>query len=332
MSEFRLDPLSGQLVLYAPSREFRGGLPGQAIPTPDLCPFCPGQEHRTPPEIWALRPPLSQPNDPQWQVRVFQNQYPAVSSPPTTRSLTLPPLSPVDPRQPAEGWHEVIVETRDHDRGLADLPVTEMVWVLQVWRDRLRALRDSGGTPGSPRCEWALIFKNSGPRAGASQPHSHSQLLGLPSLPPGNLASLPHLATPPTLAPPDLESASAIEVWTCGPYRAVCPAVSRWMYEVHLQPQGMTAQFADEPLESLPELARLLRRVLTSLTRLVSDLQYNLVLHTGPLQSHLPGWRWRLELLPRLQVWGGFELGTGCVVNPLMPEEAARRLTEVGAE
>jgi len=104
------------------------------------------------------------------------------------------------------------------------------------------------------------------------------------------------------------------------------------MYEVHLQPQGMTAQFADEPLESLPELARLLRRVLTSLTRLVSDLQYNLVLHTGPLQSHLPGWRWRLELLPRLQVWGGFELGTGCVVNPLMPEEAARRLTEVGAE
>ncbi|MFM8287199.1 MAG: galactose-1-phosphate uridylyltransferase, partial [Planctomycetaceae bacterium] len=53
---------------------------------------------------------------------------------------------------------------------------------------------------------------------------------------------------------------------------------------------------------------------------------YNLILHTAPLHQAVDGWNWRLEVVPRLYAWGGLDLGSGLVVNPLLPEQACQRL------
>src|SRR5262249_5910486 len=73
------NPITGEARILAPDREQRPNAWRDGI---DRCPFCPGHESDTPPEIWRDGTP--------WRVRVFPNKYPAT------------------------GRHEVIVETPDH--------------------------------------------------------------------------------------------------------------------------------------------------------------------------------------------------------------------------
>ncbi|MFN5300561.1 MAG: hypothetical protein ACK5HA_19985 [Planctomycetaceae bacterium] len=327
MPEFRLDCATGQVVLMAPEREAREGGLGEPLDPRRHCPFCPGSEALTPHEVAARRPPGSPANAPDWQVRVFANRYPAVAAPPEETRDTPAPPGPAQPTVPGWGWHEVVVETRHHPLGLADLPVAEIRWVLEIWRERLCALRELGNDPRQPRCEWVQIFKNSGPKAGASQPHAHSQIFGLPFVPAGPAAEYDHAADrgPSTTSPLPLDETLCL--LQTEHYRASCPRVSRFMYEVHLHPLRPECQFAQEPLAQLAELAALLRRVLQALNSTANTPDYNLILHTAPLHRMVRGWRWRLEILPRLYSWGGLELGSGLVVNPLLPEQACQRLT-----
>ncbi|HWM77431.1 MAG TPA: galactose-1-phosphate uridylyltransferase, partial [Methylomirabilota bacterium] len=62
MSDLRKDPTRGQWVLVRPA--------GAVAPASDDCPFCPGNESRTPAEIAAYRKDGSSPDGPGWSVRV----------------------------------------------------------------------------------------------------------------------------------------------------------------------------------------------------------------------------------------------------------------------
>src|SRR5262249_34195602 len=83
--ELRIDPLSGHKTIIAGDRSHRpGGEPHASIAPPRRAPFAPeddpfaeGNEQRTPPELYALRSPNSEPNGPGWSVRVVANLYPA---------------------------------------------------------------------------------------------------------------------------------------------------------------------------------------------------------------------------------------------------------------
>jgi UDPglucose--hexose-1-phosphate uridylyltransferase len=98
MSQLRHDPLSGRDVIVAAGRAAR---PTTFVtePTADTglveCPFCPGNEEETPPEV--ARVGGGAPNGPGWMVRAFPNLYPIVDA------------------------HEVVVLSPDHHRSFADL-------------------------------------------------------------------------------------------------------------------------------------------------------------------------------------------------------------------
>ncbi|HKM53071.1 MAG TPA: galactose-1-phosphate uridylyltransferase, partial [Isosphaeraceae bacterium] len=73
MPELRKDPIVGRWVIIANERAKRphhlrseGRNPGE----PRVCPFCEGQEDKTPPEIIAYRDFGSRPNGPGWRIRV----------------------------------------------------------------------------------------------------------------------------------------------------------------------------------------------------------------------------------------------------------------------
>lgn len=56
------------------------------------------------------------------------------------------------------------------------------------------------------------------------------------------------------------------------------------------------------------------------------------MIQTSPLQdgaSELPHSHWFLQIIPQLSVAAGFEIGTGCYINPVFPEDAAKVLREV---
>ena len=80
MPELRKDPITRRWVIIATERAARPTdfPPGEPLQNGSAsCPFCEGQEGRTPPEIAAVRRPGTARNSPGWEVRVVANKFPA---------------------------------------------------------------------------------------------------------------------------------------------------------------------------------------------------------------------------------------------------------------
>jgi UDPglucose--hexose-1-phosphate uridylyltransferase len=143
---------------------------------------------------------------------------------------------------------------------------------------------------------------NEGRSAGASLPHTHSQLVWLAEKPP------------------------AVEAESAGPHgelvferdglTVTCPWASRVPYEVSIAPVNPEARAFASSL--LAPALRLLAATVRRLHALQGPVPLNAWLHDGPA--------WHIELFPRLSVLAGIELGAGIYVNPVAPEDAARAL------
>jgi UDPglucose--hexose-1-phosphate uridylyltransferase len=79
MPELRKDPIIGRWVIIATERAKRpSDFPKtKVVQKGGFCPFCPGNEGKTPPEVLAYRNG-SPPNAPGWSLRVIPNRYPAL--------------------------------------------------------------------------------------------------------------------------------------------------------------------------------------------------------------------------------------------------------------
>ena len=213
-----------------------------------------------------MTPPqtLVLPEEGDWKVRVVPNLYPALE------------------RQ------EVVVHSRRHIRSIAEAADDELQLVAEAWDRR------AADEPG-----YVFPLLNEGREAGASLPHSHSQLVWLPE-------ALPARARP-----------RAIPVFQRDGLTVACPWASRVPYEAVIAPTEPEAgAFESVRLASaLKLLAEIVRRLL----RLEGQVPLNAWLEQGPDD-------WRLVLFPRLNILAGLELGAGIFVNTVPPEEAAVRL------
>ena len=112
-------------------------------PHSEVCPFCYGFEGKTPPEIFSIRSPMESRTIPAGRCRVIPNKYPAlrVEGEVKSRGYGL-----YDVRD-GVGAHEVIIETPDHCKGMADFTPAEIANVLIAYRARLldlATISDSG--------------------------------------------------------------------------------------------------------------------------------------------------------------------------------------------
>ncbi|MCX6561734.1 MAG: galactose-1-phosphate uridylyltransferase [Candidatus Aminicenantes bacterium] len=333
-AEFRRDPISGRWVLIAPERARRPGCfpprsePAEAADSPADCPFCPGHEDQTPPEIQAEREAGGGPDRPGWRVRVVPNKYPAVGP------EAAPAGGPIEfgERQPGVGAHEVVIETPHHDLELIDLPDEDAAAAWRMIRGRVRALEAEGGHP------YVQVFKNRGREAGASRRHPHTQIAALPILPPRLAEEAAMFADWAArhgdcllcrLLAAEIDDGRRVIHWNRA-FAALAPFGSCFPYEVRLVPLAHAGSFADLPDGDLMDLAESLRRVLGLARRLFQNPAYNLVLYQAPMGKpgagrETPFFHWHLDFLPILVTTAGFEWGTGIHINPVSPEEAAAR-------
>ena len=105
MSELRQDPSTRDWVVIAPERGSRPHMVTQEhtrreVGTEPGCPFCPGHEAETPPEVWRLPPDRSEP----WRVRVVPNRFPMLAPDGSARRQVSPDGFV---RMPGIGRHEV---------------------------------------------------------------------------------------------------------------------------------------------------------------------------------------------------------------------------------
>jgi len=330
MSELRRDPIIGRWNIVNTDEPV--GPEGFEIERRPLartvCPFCPGNERLTPPEIYAVRGPDARANEPGWSLRVVPNKFPAlrVEGELQRRGLGLYDLSN------GIGAHEVFIETPDHEKQMADLTVEELDAVLQAFAMRSLDLR------GDKRLKYTLIFKNYGVAAGASLEHSHSQLIALPIVPKrvaewlkGAERYFEFRGRCPFCDMIQQEQGDdARIVGENKSFLALCPFVSSFPFEVWLLPKVHSPHFSQMTPDGSRDLARMLRDVLLRLRVSLSDPPYNFVINTSPIEPReRDEYHWHLELIPKLTNVAGFEWGTGFYINPTPPEFAAKILRDV---
>jgi UDPglucose--hexose-1-phosphate uridylyltransferase len=308
------------MVLVAPRRDERPGDDDLATAggSPSAwCPFCAGNEDRTPPAVIEAHGP----SPGTWHARIFANLFPFVGDA-ADASGTLPPGA-----RPAHGVHEVVVESPRHDTSI--LTVTPEGW-RDAWRiihDRLADLAARGDLA------WGTVFKNSGLQAGASLEHVHSQLVALDFVPAVLAAELAAVAAQTDPFGDLIRQAEADRrvVTACGDLVALVPPAQRQPCETWILPRVPEAFFHATSGASVTALADLTRDVATRLARVLPSIDFNWWLHESPWQAAADvrdRWHWHLEILPRATQLAGFELGTGCHVTAWPAIEAARRLRE----
>ncbi len=330
MSEFRRDPITGRWNIIDTDEPMGpGDFPVEPhTPSGYTCPFCAGNERLTPPEIYAVRPPGSPANGAGWQIRVVSNKFPAlrIEGELDRRGLGLFDLSN------GIGAHEVIIETPDHQKQMADLSVAELEQVLATFKLRSLDLR------GDRRLKYALIFKNYGLPAGASLEHAHSQLIALPIVPKRVAEELKGAARYfefrgrcpfCDMLHQELEEDERL-IEENKSFIAFCPYVSSFPFEIWILPKQHSADFTSITPEQISDFARLLRSILVRLRGSLSDPSYNFILHTSPIETqNREEYHWHVELIPKLVKVAGFEWGTGFYINPTPPELAAKVLREI---
>ena len=176
MPELRKDPITGRWVIISTERGKRPNdfLRESVIPREEKnCPFCVGNEARTPPEILVYGRNGGGPNTPGWSIRVVPNKFPALG---IEGELDREGEGLFD-KMNGIGAHEVVIESPNHLATLATLPERAVEDVLWGYRDRMLDLKND------KRFRYILIFKNHGEAAGATIDHPHSQLIALPIVP-----------------------------------------------------------------------------------------------------------------------------------------------------
>lgn len=351
--EIRIDQLTGLRTILAPGRADRpGGFNSlrSEEKSAEGCPFCEGNEGKTPPEVHAVRTAGGEPDTPGWTTRVVPNLYPALAqdgtgaagaatAPGATSAEAGSLASAGDPllasrragepdlfaARPALGGHEVIVNAPAHATALAQLDEDQLAAAVATWRERMRAHADS---------PYVQLVVNEGAGAGASLPHTHAQLYALPFVPAAvarereRAGSYAERTTGGGLLADILveevrrkERLVAID----DDAALICPWASRSPYELRIVPRRPEASFADDTagVAMLHTALQLLAK------RFDGSPELNLWVRTAP--HGVERFHWHLDLAPRLTTKAGFEFGTGVDVVVYPPERAAADLRDSAA-
>jgi len=337
MSEIRYDRVHDTHVIIAPERLHRPDLGVECITDIDKehCPFCEGNESMTPPEIFAIRPSNTFANETGWQTRVIPNIYKAVQ-------IETPYLHHYGLNEYWEGFgaHEVIVDTAKHHISMVEWSDSEVVVWLKTLRARVGDLRRDH------RIAYISLFKNEGYMSGLTQPHSHTQLIGLPIIPKAireryerdnEHYKLTGTALMESILLQEEYSVDRI-IAVQGDFTVFCPYASAYPFEIMISSKkalGHIDMLSDVTIE---ELAPLLLSTLKKLKRQLGCFHFNLHIETPPLQHgglpddvcrHLhDASRFSIHIMPRIYRLGGFEVSTGMMINPVTPELAAKLLRE----
>ncbi len=333
MSELRLNLLTREWVIisterakrpidYKNSSSLTRPLPPEYLNT---CPFCYGNEHKTPDEFLKLT------EDGKWKMRVVSNKYPALLNKGERKWWGDDGKRSVS----GVGVHEIIIESPLHNAGMALMDLKNIEEIIGIYKKRfIEAHRD-------PRVEHVIIFKNHGEGAGTTIVHPHTQLIGIPVVPvqfrdrvQGAMHFFDDTGKCLVCSILEKERSEAQRVIidtdhfiTFIPYAALSP-FHTWIF-----PKRHSASFSDIMEEEIKDLAAHLKTLLTKLYYGLDDPDYNYVLRSSrPEDAGNEYCHWYISAIPRITKSAGFELGSGMFINTSLPEESADFLKAVRIE
>ncbi len=295
-SEVREDKIHDRFVIIAPGRSKRPH--SQDKKKKDSCVFCSPEVQFEVPALYKAG------NEKKWLVKVIKNIYPVVS--------------PDNPK--AYGYHEVVIETREHGKEMSDLPLDQLIAVMEAYIARTKEIAKD------KKIKYVLIFKNQGGSAGASLAHAHSQIFAASFVP-------PHIIDKLTKAQEYriehgncyycdlLKKESRGPRFIAGDEHAIAftPYASIYAYEAWILPKKHVDNITVLDRDEIASMAFLIKQITMKLDK--EEIPYNMFLHQSITDKDE---HFYIRICPRRNIWAGLETGSRLIVNPVAPEEAAR--------
>jgi UDPglucose--hexose-1-phosphate uridylyltransferase len=331
MPELRKDPITGGWVIINNNRAKRPTdfLRQQVTPHGvKQCPFCPGNEDRTPRELLVYRT-HGFTGSTNWSLRVVPNKFPALR---VEGDLDRQGEGLYD-RMNGIGAHEVLIETPSHLQTLAELEDRQVADMFWAFRERVVDLKKDR------RLRYVLLFKNHGEVAGASLEHTHSQLIALPIVPrkvqeemdgARRYFDFKERCVYCDIVRQDIASGVRVVMET-DDFLSIEPFAPRFPFETWIVPRHHESHYESIDERQVANLAWIVRATLRKLDKVLERPAYNMIIHTAPVQEGaMEHYHWHIEIMPKLTRVAGFEWGTGFYVNPTPPEESAKFLRDAG--
>jgi UDPglucose--hexose-1-phosphate uridylyltransferase len=329
MPEMRQDPATKQWVIIATERakrpeDYKRSSKKTDYPDYDeSCPFCPGNEDKTPPEEFAYRSNGTKPNTEGWWVRVVPNKFAALVP---SGNLSRIRENGFFRRMSGVGKHEIVIESPVHNATIGTMDLRQVEEILLIYRDRFNKLSQD------PRFQFVTIFRNHGRLAGTSLIHPHSQMIATPIVP----LHIRHRLEEAMRYYDDngecvfcnmLDEEVRIQkrlVLETEDFVAFEPFASSAPFETWIMPKKHAATYGNISIDDGKKFAAVLSRVMKRIYTGLKDPDYNYMIHTAPFKDANENWyHWFIQIVPRLTMIAGFELGSRVFINTTPPEEAA---------
>jgi UDPglucose--hexose-1-phosphate uridylyltransferase len=289
------------------------------------CPFCPGNEERFTLQVVEEKKDSRE----NWITRVIANKYKLFGDFHTCSTPGRYKRHGIYSYCDGCGNHLVVIEGRCHNRPLGIMSLAEIRNTLASYLDACRLMKSM------PNNHITIIYKNQGARAGASQGHAHSQIVGSCIIPNwinnainvqdkffydySNCALCSMIDFEISVHERVIFEAQHLVVLS--PFAASAP------YEIWIVPKRHFCCYEDTTEVELTELALALKNVLSAYHKKLGNPDFNYFIHTAPhLQNNSLSLHLYLQISPRLTVPGGFETGTRIPVNTVWPEDVPKLL------
>lgn len=319
MSEMRKDIFSDEWVVFASNRKdkpynYKHNKNKIEENCNKICPFCPGNESMTTPTLYELK------NEKGWEIRVFENMYPAVS------------LTDCENKNDGfyeslggKGIHEIVVDTPEHKMDTSDENDEHFVRLFKVLGKRLELMMKNENV------EYVQIFKNNGPFAGASITHSHWQIMSIPVMAHEQEMALKAYSEYKEkngrclmcdIIEHERKEKSRM-VFENNEFSVFTPYAARQSYELWIVPKRHISTISELTEEEMISLAGVLKDMIGRVNNIMHNISFNICIQETPKSAPEGLFHWYIRILPRLGSWAGFEFATRCFINPVVPEFAA---------
>ncbi|MEN6347976.1 MAG: DUF4931 domain-containing protein [Syntrophomonas sp.] len=323
MPELRRDLIHDTWVLIATEQAlepkyFPINRNGTYVPKTKICPFCDGNESLTPPEIAAFRHDNSGPDSSGWIIRTVPSKFSAFK----LQGEFAIEEKGLFSHCSGLGKQEVVIGNSNHSIDFHQFSADRIGLVYRMFQQRYQALS------ADSRIKYIQIYKNRGLFAGASQEHSHSQIVALPMVPKHKRNIIGYYQEKGrclicTLMEQERQTGERI-VCESDKFLVLCPYASRFSYETWIIPKRHCEHFAGISEEEIKDLSMTIKRLLNVMLDSLNDPAYNIVINTSPVNvPYKEGNHWFMEINPRFIVSNGFEISSGYYTNPVAPEISA---------
>jgi len=319
MSEIRKDYILERYVVFSSKRAKRphafdlSKLQAR-FTSKDKCPFCPGNEKMTPKAIKEV--PKGK-----WKVRLIPNKFPALMNVSFNGEEGEIPFVHYKPY----GYHEILIETPEHNKKLYELPLNQIELYLKVLSERYNELMKKR------EIVYVTMFKNEGKGAGASISHAHSQIIASPVFP--KIISEEMFAAEDyykderrcpfcDIISYEKKKGKRI-IFENKDFIVLSPYAAVWPYESWILPKKHFSKISDMNDSQRRSLAKVMKKLLERYNEVFDDPIYTMVYHNFPVSDF---WHFHIEIYPRFKIYGGFEF-FGLYINEVLPERAARKLS-----